>query len=87
MQSTSLRVKVKHRNDKSMKYVVTAINRLTGEREAISRPHEKFRAETMKRRYIQRCVDVHDRPYTRLKVEPAVSEGALWPETDTASLL
>lgn len=70
-----------------MKYVVTAINRLTGEREAISRPHEKFRAETMKRRYIQRCVDVHDRPYTRLKAEPAVSEGALWPETDTASLL
>lgn len=70
-----------------MKYVVTAINRLTGEREAISRPHEKFRAETMKRRYIQRYVDVHDRPYTRLKVEPAVSEGALWPETDTASLL
>lgn len=69
-----------------MKYVVTAINRLTGEREAISRPHEKFRAETMKRRYIQRYVDVHDRPYTRLKVEPAVREGALWSETDTACL-
>lgn len=70
-----------------MKYVVTAINRLTGEREAISRPHEKFRAETMKRRYTQRYVDVHDRPYIRLKVEPAASEGALWPEADTVRLL
>lgn len=70
-----------------MKYIVTAINRLTGEREAISRPHEKFRAETMKRRYIQRYVDVQNRPYTRLKVEPAAREGELWPEADTVCLL
>ena len=71
-------MKIKQRNDKSMKYVVTAINRLTGERETISRPHEKFRAETMKRRYTQRYVDVHDRPYIRLRVEPAVSEAEMF---------
>ena len=70
-----------------MKYIVTAINRLTGEREVISRPHEKFRAETMKRRYIQRYVDVQNRPYTRLKVEPAAGGGELWPEADTVCLL
>lgn len=73
-----MRVKIKHRNDKSMKYVVTGINRLTGEREAISRPHEKFRCETLKRRYAQRYADGHGKPYTRLRVEPADREGDLW---------
>lgn len=61
-----------------MKYVVTAINRLTGEREAISLPHEKFRAETMKRQYLQKYTCKRNRPFIRLRVEPVDKEGNLW---------
>ncbi len=61
-----------------MKYVVTGINRLTGEREAISRPHEKYRAETLKRNYTQRYTGIHNKPFILLRVEPAACEADLF---------
>lgn len=60
------------------KYVVTGLNRLTGEREVISSPHEKFRCETLKLQYAQRYAGSRGKPYIRLRVEPAASEGDLW---------
>jgi len=32
---------------KEPKYIVTAVNRLTGEREAISRPHSRWKTEEL----------------------------------------
>ena len=32
---------------KEPKYVVTALNNLTGEREAVSRPHSRWKTETL----------------------------------------
>lgn len=34
-----------------MKYVVTGVNRLTGEREAISLPHAEWKAHDLMRKY------------------------------------
>lgn len=34
-------------NRKEPKYVVTAVNNLTGEREAISRPHSRWKTEEL----------------------------------------
>lgn len=61
-----------------MKWVVTGINKLTGEREVISSPHEKFRCETLKLQYAQRYAGSRGKPYIRLRVEPAAVEGRLW---------
>lgn len=57
-------------------YVVTGINKLSGEREAVCSPHgmtktlelyEKFKAR-------QHCRSA----YKHLKIEPAAREGDLW---------
>lgn len=42
---------------KEQKYVVTAVNNLTGEREAISRPHSRLKTEDLltKARRDHRC--------------------------------
>ena len=59
-----------------MKYVVTGISRLTGERVIISSPHSEWKAqllmEQQKRKNNSRSV------YSRLKLEPADREGSLW---------
>ena len=59
-----------------MKYVVTGINRLTGEREPVTNPHNKVKCMEMREKLVSRQ---HSRSaYSRLKVEPADKEGSLW---------
>lgn len=60
------------------KYVITALNTLTGERDVISSPHHLTKAREMlvkRQREMRgkRCL-----PFTRLKLEPAEREGSLW---------
>lgn len=52
-----------------MKYHVTAKNRLTGRREAISKPTTWERCHTLKQHYT--LAKIRGTPYNRLKVEPA----------------
>ncbi len=59
-----------------MKYVVTGISRLTGEREVISSPHSEWKARLLMER--QKAKNTSRSAYSRLKVEPAVCEGSLW---------
>ena len=58
-----------------MKYVVTGISRLTGEREVISSPRSRKEADRIVERAGKRRKMT---AYTRLKVEPAEREGVLW---------
>ena len=58
-----------------MKYVVTGISRLTGEREVISNPHSEWKSILIMERTRGRGKKA---AYTRLKVEPAVREDVLW---------
>ena len=58
-----------------MKYVVTGVSRLTGEREVISNPHSEWKANLIMERARGRSKKA---AYTRLKVEPAEREGVLW---------
>lgn len=61
-----------------MKYVVTGVNRLTGEREAISSPHSEWKAYDQMRKYKGYQVRAgKESAYTRLKVQPALKEGEL----------
>lgn len=61
-----------------MKYVVTGVNRLTGEREAISSPHSKWKAYDLMRKYKGYQVRAgKNSAYTHLKVMPANQEGEL----------
>ena len=61
-----------------MKYVVTGINRLTGEWVIISSPHSEWKAQLLME---QQKAKNHGRSaYSRLKIEPAVREGNLWEE-------
>ncbi len=54
-------------NRKEPKYVVTAVNNLTGEREAISRPHSRWKTEELltrakrdhRRHRKQACYSLH----------------------------
>jgi hypothetical protein len=57
-------------------YVVTGINRLTGEREAVTRPHGLTKTCEMRDKLAarQHCRSA----YKLLKVEPADREGSLW---------
>lgn len=59
-----------------MKYVVTGISRLTGERVAVSSPHSLTKACEMRDKMAarQHCRSA----YKWLKVEPAEREGSLW---------
>ena len=59
-----------------MKYVITGVSRLSGEREAISGPCAKWKAQQLCLRHSS--IPSKRRVYTRLKVEPAVREGRLW---------
>jgi len=61
-----------------MKYVVTAINRLTGEREAISSPHTRWKAELL----LKRAKDLQRKSkkkcaWTNIRLEEAYEEGEL----------
>ena len=61
-----------------MKYVVTGVNRLTGEREAISSPHSEWKAYDLMRKYKGLQLKAgKSSAYTRLKVQPACTEGEL----------
>lgn len=59
-----------------MKYVVTGINKLTGEREAVSSPHSEWNARELLAKWKSR--NCNTRPWKRLRVEPAGAEGSLW---------
>ena len=60
----------------NMKYVVTGINRLTGEREPVTKPHSEWKTREMRDKLAarQHCRSA----YKQLKVEPAEKEGDLW---------
>ena len=61
-----------------MKYVVTGVNRLTGERETISSPHSEWKAYDLMRKYKGLQLKAgKNSAYTRLKVMPACTEGKL----------
>lgn len=61
-----------------MKYVVTGVNRLTGERETISSPHSEWKAYDLMLKYKGWQLKAgKDSAYTRLKVLPACTEGDL----------
>ena len=60
----------------TMEYVVTGINKLTGEREPVTKPHCEWKAREMRDKLAakQHCKSA----YKWLKVEPAVKEGDIW---------
>ncbi len=61
-----------------MKYVVTGVNRLTGERETISSPHAEWKAHDLMIKYKGYQVRAgKNSAYTHLKVMPASQEGEL----------
>ena len=64
------------RGSQAMKYVVTGINKLTGEREPVTKPHSEWKAREMRDKLAarQHCKSA----YKCLKVEPADVEGNLW---------
>lgn len=58
-----------------MKYVITGRNRLTGNREAVSRPKSREEAESL---FLQaRKLQSRHSVYTRLRVEEAVEQAML----------
>lgn len=59
-----------------MKYVITGINRFSGERHVISRPYEKPEAERMRNKKARG--NNRYSVYTRLKLEPYTREGNLF---------
>lgn len=60
----------------TMKYVVTGINRLTGEREPVTKPHRLWKTREMRDKL---AAKQHSRSaYKWLKVEPAIREGDIW---------
>ncbi|SEF42771.1 hypothetical protein SAMN05216354_0382 [Xylanibacter ruminicola] len=58
-----------------MKYVVTGINRLTGERGVCSRVYDLVRAQQLRDQMAQ--TNHRKSVWTRLRVEPAIHEGFL----------
>lgn len=59
-------------SDRVMKYVVTGINKLTGEREPVTKPHSEWKTRELRDKL---AAKQHSRSaYKWLKVEPAVSE-------------
>ncbi len=59
-----------------MKYVITGINRFSGERHVISKPYEKEEAERMRNKKAKG--NNRYSVYTRLKVEPYTHEGDIF---------
>ena len=54
------------------KYVITATNQLTGEREAVSAPRSYFKTKKLLLNWMQRTEDCLQPAWTDLKVEKAV---------------
>ena len=52
-------------------YVVTAVNRLTGEREAISAPHKQLKAVELMRKRQAEMYRRRYQPWQKMRVEPA----------------
>lgn len=52
-------------------YVVTAVNRLTGEREAISAPHKQLKAVELMRKRQAEMYCRRYQPWQKMRVEPA----------------
>ncbi len=52
-----------------MKYIITAINRLTGEREAISSPRSLNSVKKLKNKWLKQADNSKDLPWSDLKVE------------------
>lgn len=65
---------------KTPKYVITAVNRLTGEREAISRPHTRWKTDEILARMIKLSGQglMRSRAWKHPKVERAEREGSLF---------
>ena len=61
-----------------MNYVVTGINRLTGERSVISNPASKEKTLAKLERWKAAVGRQQYSTYTNLKMEPAEREGSLW---------
>ena len=61
-----------------MNYVVTGINRLTGERSVISNPASKEKTLAKLERWKSAVGRQQYPAYTNLKVEPSTREGWLW---------
>ena len=58
------------------KYIVTGINKLTGEREPVCKPHGLTKTMELYGKFKERQ---HSRSaYKHLKIEPAAREGDLW---------
>ena len=61
-----------------MKYVVTGVNRLTGERETISSPHSEWKAYDLMQKYKGLQLKAgKSSAYIKLKVQQACTEGEL----------
>lgn len=72
---------VANENVKAMKeplYVVTAVNRLTGEREPISAPHQQWKAVELMRKRQAEMYRRRYQPWQKMRVEPVSREGSLW---------
>ncbi len=54
------------------KYVITATNQLTGEREAVSAPRSYYKTKKLLLNWMQRTEDCLQPAWTDLKVEKAV---------------
>ena len=59
-----------------MKYVVTGINKMTGEREPVTKPHSEWKAREMRDKLATR--QHRKSAYKCLKVEPAVKTKKLF---------
>ena len=61
---------------KEAKYIVTGINKLTGEREPVTAPHSLTKTREMRDKLAarQHCRSA----YKWLKIEPAEKEGRVW---------
>ena len=60
------------------KWVITGLNRLTGERSVISNPASKEKTLAKLERWKAAVGRKQYPTYTNLKVEPAEREGSLW---------
>lgn len=61
-----------------MKYVITALSRLSGRREVISSPKDFTTCQEMRDRWSRRLSKQKSPVYRLLRVEEAVEEGRLW---------
>lgn len=57
-----------------MKYVVTAINKLSGEREAVSSPRSLEQTEKLLNDHLQACRYKRHQPWTKFKIEESFEE-------------